>query len=265
MVENQVNQIIHDLNAYVSGETISNQSVIFINYIGTAPTINAAGTPLTIKLRTLHHRGCLDCNSTLLAALRHQLSILRISCYRESMSYELRSMDGQNGVSTQTSNERCGHEFCLRKHYGIDGTGSSNHARSKIVIKIPLTLKITCDVKCPAETGNTAPAQVDVQNRIVEILRGINKTNTQTVPYAVGNVVYNKPDAGLTTDITMNVYYNTSLTSFTERQDALQAVFKNQLIRITNLNATMGNTPVGSSPGSGLYVTPADWNALTPL
>ncbi|KAL7673834.1 hypothetical protein ACOME3_000113 [Neoechinorhynchus agilis] len=115
--------------------------------------------------------------------------------------------------------------------------------------------------------GSTpVPAQADVQNRIIQILRGMNKTNTQNEPYAVGNVAYKTPDpAALTTTITMNLYYNTSLTSFKERQDALQAVFKNQLIRITKLNAVMGNTPVGGSPGSGLYVTPAAWNALTPL
>ncbi|KAL7667501.1 hypothetical protein ACOME3_010677, partial [Neoechinorhynchus agilis] len=169
VVGNQVNQIIHDLNAYVSGETISNQSVIFINYIGTAPTINAAGS-----------------------------RVIESRCHTNFAEWTVRISirSGRCELSTQTSNERCGHEFRLRKHYGIDCTGSSNHARSKIVIKIPLTLKITCDVKCPAETGNTAPAQVDVQNRIVEILRGMNKNNTQTVPYAVGNVVYNKPDAG---------------------------------------------------------------------
>ncbi|KAL7667503.1 hypothetical protein ACOME3_010679 [Neoechinorhynchus agilis] len=87
VVGNQVNQIIHDLNAYVIGETISNQSVIFINFIGTAPTINTANgvITLTIKLRTLHYRGCLNCNSTLLAALRQLLSISRISCYRDDV------------------------------------------------------------------------------------------------------------------------------------------------------------------------------------
>ncbi|KAL7671478.1 hypothetical protein ACOME3_006374 [Neoechinorhynchus agilis] len=69
----------------------------------------------------------------------------------------------------------------------------------------------------------------------------------------------------MTTTITMNLYYNTSLTSFTERRDALQAVFRGQLIRITNLIAVISPLPEALGPGSGLYVTPAAWNALTPL
>ncbi|KAL7671477.1 hypothetical protein ACOME3_006373 [Neoechinorhynchus agilis] len=192
VVGNQVNQIIHDLNAYVSGETISNQSVIFINFIGTAPTINTANgaTTLTIKLRTLHYRGCLNCNSTLLAALRHLLSILRISA-QPAANYQpklLMNVAGMNFVLENTT------------ELTVQEAQTMLEAKSLLVrTQIPLTLTITCrdaannnNANCPRVAPLPTPA--DVQNSIIQILRGINKTNTQNEPYAVGNVAYVAPN-----------------------------------------------------------------------